>query len=105
MSGGELKAAAAVTHALDVIAPLAPPGSQALWSCHVISPSYIFKNCSTVCLRYLISNSINYSTKLWCIYDDGPLRRFRLEVSLIALTFVWLIRRHSLGLSATTPGR
>src|SRR5215813_8406952 len=96
MSDGELKAAAAVTHALDMIAALAPPGSRAFWSCHLISPYLYLQRMKCRCLRCPISDNKNMAQKLWCIYDDGPLRGFRLQVSLMALSFAWLIRPDSL---------
>jgi len=59
MSDGELKAAAAVTHALDMIAALAPPGSRAFWLCYLISPYLYLQRMKCRCLRCPISDNKN----------------------------------------------
>src|SRR5262245_7287788 len=52
----------------------------------------ILQKMKCCCLReFLFQTAKVYSTKLWCIYDAASLRWPRLEVFLIALTFVWLI--------------
>jgi hypothetical protein len=52
-------------HALNVIAALASPGPRALWSCHLFSQSYIFKNEVPLSATSYFQWQF-YSTKLWC---------------------------------------